>query len=410
MPRYEGDGWRSRCTDLPADAYSDPPHWTLREDVLWPKCSGAVRLPIPGRQSGVYAAPGEYIRRPLCLETSASFPSMCESSLTNISYISRVGEEGRPGWRGVHEYQHRGCWNRPTIESAMPQSRRVAPGSCAWGALDGYSYLTTRGGVLLWLRRFGAWQIDEQYPELAEQVVQWQAAQRGATSAPPWQPSDFGQQEQAIFDKLPDLREMLDQAKTARVTGQVPVQLVAPMQLPFTSVRDLDHQRQWHHDQTLAKWQPSPLEAEQRKRAKTPPQPDPHDALDGGHAQTTEQKSRDWGHSRVRDKDRQKELDRVRACSKSRKCSKSQKWSKSRRQSKSRKRSKSHGHNEGETCGRHEMKRPRVWPSQRKREGSGQSPSSTTKLSGRSAEQSAPRSELSNFLKLKEEVVKHAQS
>ena len=79
--------------------------------------------------------------------------------------------------------------------------------------------------------------IDEQYPELAERVVQWQAAQRGAASTPPWRPSDFGQRERAIFDKLPDLREMLDQAKAARATSQVPVQSVAPMQLPFTSVR-----------------------------------------------------------------------------------------------------------------------------------------------------------------------------
>ena len=167
--------------------------------------------------------------------------------------------------------------------------------------------------------------IDEQYPKLAERVVQWQAAQRGTAFTPPWQPSDFGQRERAVFDKLPNLHEMLDQAKAARVTGQVPVQSVAPMQLPFMSVRDLDRQRQRRHDQTLAKWQPSLLEAEQRKQAKTPPKPDPHDALDGGRTQTIEWKSRDWGCSRVRDKDRQKELDRVRACSKSRKHSKSRK-------------------------------------------------------------------------------------
>ena len=28
--------------------------------------------------------------------------------------------------------------------------------------------------------------IDEQFPELAERVVQWQAAHQGTTSAPPW--------------------------------------------------------------------------------------------------------------------------------------------------------------------------------------------------------------------------------
>ena len=61
------------------------------------------------------------------------------------------------------------------------------------------------------------------------------------------------------------------------------------------SVRDLDRLRQLHHDQTLAKWHPSPLKAEQRRWAKMPPQPDPHYTLDGGCTQTTEWRSRDGG-------------------------------------------------------------------------------------------------------------------
>ena len=141
-----------------------------------------------------------------------------------------------------------------------------------------------------------------------------------------------------------------------------------------------------------------------------PPQPDPHNALDGGCTQTTEWESRDRGHSRVRGEDRQKELNRVRACSKSRKRSKSWKHSKSHWRSKSRKRSKSCGRDEAEMCSRYEMRKPRVWSSQCRREEPSQSPSHTTKQGGRSAEQSAPRSEMSNFLKLKEEVVKHTQS
>ena len=141
-----------------------------------------------------------------------------------------------------------------------------------------------------------------------------------------------------------------------------------------------------------------------------PPQPDPQDTLDGGHAQTTERQSRDWGHSRVRGEDRQKELDRVRMHSKSRKRNKSRKRSKSHRYSKSRKRSKSHGHDEAEMHSRYEMWKPRVWSSQRRREEPSRSPSNTTKQGGPNTEQSAPRSEMSNFLKLKEEVVKHAQS
>ena len=35
--------------------------------------------------------------------------------------------------------------------------------------------------------------IDEQFPESAERVVQWQITQRGAASAPPWRPPDFSQ-------------------------------------------------------------------------------------------------------------------------------------------------------------------------------------------------------------------------
>ena len=34
--------------------------------------------------------------------------------------------------------------------------------------------------------------LDEEYPGLAERVVQWRAAHQGAACAPPWRPSDFG--------------------------------------------------------------------------------------------------------------------------------------------------------------------------------------------------------------------------
>ena len=95
--------------------------------------------------------------------------------------------------------------------------------------------------------------LDEQYPYLAQRIVQWQAAQKGVASAPPWHPLNFGQQERAALGRLPDLREMLDQARAARAADWIPVQSVAPMSLPFTSVWDLDCQHQWHHDQTVVK-------------------------------------------------------------------------------------------------------------------------------------------------------------
>ena len=203
--------------------------------------------------------------------------------------------------------------------------------------------------------------LDEEYPDLAEWVLQWRAARQSAGCAPLWWPSDFGRSEQSHFNKLPDLRELLNQAEEARARKQVPVQSVAPTPLPFASVRDLDHQRQHRHDQTMAKHQSSPLDGEQRKRAKTPPQPDHYDAPNVGRGRE-QNLSRDHGCSRTR-ADRQLELDR--AHSKSKKRSKSRRQSKSRKRSKSRRRSKSRKRDEGRGCDKHEPCRPGVWPSQR---------------------------------------------
>ena len=162
--------------------------------------------------------------------------------------------------------------------------------------------------------------------------MKWQVARQGAACAPPWGPSDFGQPQQSHFNKLPDLRELLNHAEEAKACQWAPKQSVAPTQLPFASVRDLDHQHQQHHIQTLAKHQPSPLGGEQWKRAKTPPQLDPYNAPDVRHGREEHNEGRDCGRSRTRG-DRQSELDQAH--------SKSQKRSKSRWQSKSRKRIKS---------------------------------------------------------------------
>ena len=105
--------------------------------------------------------------------------------------------------------------------------------------------------------------LDEEYLDLAERVVQWQAAHQSTACAPPWWPSDFSRPEQSHFNKLPDLRELLNQAEEARAHKRLPVQSVAPTPLPFTSIRDLDHQCQQRHDQTMAKCQSSPLDGEQ---------------------------------------------------------------------------------------------------------------------------------------------------
>ena len=216
--------------------------------------------------------------------------------------------------------------------------------------------------------------LDEEYPDLAEQVVQWWAARQSAACAPLWWPSDFGRPEQSHFNKLPDLWELLNQAKEARAHKRVPIQSVAPTPLPFASVRDLDHQCQQRHDQTMAKCQSSLLDGEQRKRAKTPQQPDPYDAPDVGCSQAEQNQGRDHGRSRTR-VDRQSELDRTR--SKSRKRSKSRRRSKSRKCSKSRRRSKSRKYDGGRERDKHKPHRPGVWPSQREREVPNRSPRST---------------------------------
>ena len=107
--------------------------------------------------------------------------------------------------------------------------------------------------------------LDEEYPGLGERIIEWQAARWGAASLLGWRPPNFGQLERSCYEKEPDLREILNQARQARAVGNVPVQSVAPMPLPVTSVRDWDRQHQQHFDQTVAKQQLSPLDEEQCK-------------------------------------------------------------------------------------------------------------------------------------------------
>ena len=122
--------------------------------------------------------------------------------------------------------------------------------------------------------------------------------------------------------------------------------------------------------------------------------------------QEEQNQGRDHGRSRTR-VDRQSELDRAR--SKSQKRSKSRRRSKSRKCSKSR-RSKSHKRDGGRERDRHEPHRPGVWSSQREREMPGQSPSRTAQKDMRDVGHSAFSNDLSKFRKLKDEVVKNAQS
>ena len=156
--------------------------------------------------------------------------------------------------------------------------------------------------------------LNEQYPEVATRN---RTIQSTDTSVP-WRPDNFGSQERATLNRAPDLCEAIDQMRAAKVVNQVPVQSVAPIQLPFASVQDLDCQRHRRNEQTVAKCLPSPLEPEQRKRSKMPPQPDPYGT---DEEPRQEQAGRERGCSRVWGMSAehcQMELDAVRARSKSR--------------------------------------------------------------------------------------------
>ena len=49
--------------------------------------------------------------------------------------------------------------------------------------------------------------------------MQWQAAQRDAAFIPLWHQPDFGQEQRLLSDKLPDLRETINQARGARAAA-----------------------------------------------------------------------------------------------------------------------------------------------------------------------------------------------
>ena len=107
--------------------------------------------------------------------------------------------------------------------------------------------------------------LDEEYPGLVECIIEWQATWQGTTSLPGWRLPNFGQLERSCYEKEPNLWEILNQARQARAAGNIPVQSVALMPLPVTSVRDWDRQCQQCFDQTVAKRQSSLLDKEQRK-------------------------------------------------------------------------------------------------------------------------------------------------
>ena len=144
--------------------------------------------------------------------------------------------------------------------------------------------------------------LDEEYPGLGECIIELQAPHRGAASLLGWRPPNFGQLERSCYEKEPDHWEILNQARQARAAGNVPVQMVARMPLPVASVRDWDRQLQQHLDQTVAKWQSSPLDEKQCKQTRTPPQANPKDTPVRDPAQHDRAHSKSRVHSRAHSK------------------------------------------------------------------------------------------------------------
>ena len=210
--------------------------------------------------------------------------------------------------------------------------------------------------------------LDVQFPKIAEQRVEWQVARSATASTPAWRSPNFRVTERACYNREPNLREVLNQARQARAVANIPIHPVAPLLLlspevpKFTTIRDLDCQCQQCFDQTVAKWQSSPPDSEQRKWAKTPPQSNHENALIREHAWSDGHRDCECGQSRTRSKDdRQWELDWAR--SKSRKHSKSRICSKSRKCSNSRRHSKSRAHCKSRACSTHEARKSGMWMS-----------------------------------------------
>ena len=139
--------------------------------------------------------------------------------------------------------------------------------------------------------------LDTKYPDISEWVVEWKVARLAAAPLPSWHPSGFSRAECICFEREPDLRQVLNEARQNRMVANIPIQPVAPLvplpqEVPaFGWVRDLDQQHQWCYHQTIANQQTSPLEDDQCKRAKTPPQPDLEDAPSWECSQTSRTKA-----------------------------------------------------------------------------------------------------------------------
>ena len=81
--------------------------------------------------------------------------------------------------------QHRGCQHSKAPPAALSSGHGVAADGRAWPYDSDDSVLN----------------LDEEYLDLAEWVVQWWAARQSTACTPPWRPSDFSRPEQSHFQQ-----------------------------------------------------------------------------------------------------------------------------------------------------------------------------------------------------------------
>ena len=78
--------------------------------------------------------------------------------------------------------------------------------------------------------------LDAEFPDIAEQVVEWTIPRHVTAPLPSWQPCNFGKVKWACYEREPDLREVLNQTRQGRMVANIPVQPVTPLMPPHQEV------------------------------------------------------------------------------------------------------------------------------------------------------------------------------
>ena len=67
-------------------------------------------------------------------------------------------------------------------------------------------------------------ELDVEFPDIAEWVVQWKVARKATAPMPSWRMPSFGKMEQACYKREPYLRDVLNHNRQVRMVANIPVQ------------------------------------------------------------------------------------------------------------------------------------------------------------------------------------------